>query len=84
MLKVIALMFERIIGLIFDLPPGSPSLHQLKRILTRDVEIGHPGKMLGTAIRLNRVQLKPLEEMFFGQFAVTSSNRLAWKCSKER
>src|SRR5215471_7396226 len=45
-LKVIALVFERIEGLVFDFPPGSPPSHEMIHIALTHADVGHPAPVL--------------------------------------
>jgi hypothetical protein len=45
-LKVIALVFQRVEGLIFDLPPGSPTPHEVKDIPFGHSQVGDPAEVL--------------------------------------
>src|SRR6266567_2697048 len=58
-LKVIALVFQRIAGLIFDLPPGSSPSHEMIHVALTHAEIGHPAEVLDLVI----AYLPVLDEM---------------------
>src|SRR6266850_2389304 len=45
-LKVVALIFQRIERLIFNLPPGSSTPHEVKDITPAHPQIGHPTEVL--------------------------------------
>ena len=45
-LKVIALVFQRVEGLIFDLPPGAPTSHEVKDIPFGHPQVGDPAEVL--------------------------------------
>jgi hypothetical protein len=46
-LNMIALVFERIEGLVFDLPSGATTPHQLPYFLFGNGHIGYPAVMIG-------------------------------------
>src|SRR6266446_7533004 len=45
-LKVIALVFQRIAGLVFDLPPRPPTPHEVIHVPCADAQVRHPAKVL--------------------------------------
>src|SRR5215475_1732237 len=49
-LKVVALIFQRIERLIFNLPPGSSASHEVKDIAPAHSQVGHPTEVLDLLI----------------------------------
>src|SRR4030095_5544970 len=49
-LKVIALVFQGIEGLVFDFPPGSSPAHELIHVALTHADIGHPREVLGLGL----------------------------------
>ena len=45
-LKVIALVFQRIEGFVFDLPPGSSTSHETKDVALVHPQVRHPTEVL--------------------------------------
>ena len=50
-LKVIALIFQRIEGLIFDLPPRPPTAHEGIDIAFAHPQVSHPTEVLDLVLR---------------------------------
>jgi hypothetical protein len=44
--KVIALVFQRVEGLVFDFPPGATSSHEVKDIAFGHPQVGDPAEVL--------------------------------------
>ena len=48
-LKVVALIFQRIERLIFNLPPGASSPHEVKDVARAHPQVRHPAEVLDLA-----------------------------------
>jgi hypothetical protein len=46
MLKVLALIFQRIAGLVFDLPPRPPTPHEVIHVAFAHAQVRHPAEVL--------------------------------------
>ena len=60
-LDMIALVFERIEGLVFDFPAGAATLHQLAHIVFTDRDVAHPTVVIGDFLTHRQPILKEIE-----------------------
>ena len=60
-LDMIALIFERVEGLVFDFPAGAAALHQLAHIVFTDRDVAHPTVVIGDFLTHRQPVLKEIE-----------------------